>query len=405
MQRIAFVGLFGLTGALVLLQLSVQAAVPSTSLEPSTDRAGGCVAHYHPSADYFPGKARIRRATGFTLEYHKHYKVLTVLTPWPGARERFRYVLVHCGTPQPSGFDDAQRIEVPIATIAVLSPTHLPHLERLGELDRLVGISDRDLVYSARVRARIADASVKVVGRGANLNVESLLALAPDLVTAVGHDQPQYNAHPVLQRAGIHVAINSEYIEATPLGRAEWLKFTAAFFNKEADAEQVFDDLARRYEAYAAKARQIPVQHRPTVFGGTLFRDTWHVPGGESFVAQLIEDAGGVYLWAEDTHRAAVPLNFEMVLDRAAHAAYWFIGRSEWFTQAEMLAENERYASFKAFRSGNVYNSNARVNRQGANDFWETAILEPHMLLADLIKILHPDLLPDHQLRYYRRLE
>lgn len=405
MERTSFFGLIHVVAVLALFHPPAIAVAPGGLAISAADRTAGCVQDYDPSTDYFPHKARIRHATGFTLEYHKHYKVLTVWTPWPGAKEHFRYVLLQCGTPKPGGFDGVPVVEVPIATIAVLSPTHLPHLEQLGELNSLIGISDLELVYSARVRARIARGDVEAVGRGASLNIERLLALAPDLVTAVGHDQPQYNAHPVLQRAGVHVAINGEYIEQTPLGRAEWLKFTAAFYNKEAAAERFFDDLARRYRVYAARARKIPAQQKPTVFGGALFRDTWHVPGGESFVAELIRDAGGAYLWADDTHRGAVPLSFEMVLDRAANADYWLTGRLEWLSRADMLAENERYASFKAFQLGHVYNSNARVNGEGANDFWESAILEPHMILADLIGILHPQLAPEHRLQYYRRLE
>ena len=396
MGRRTFLGLVILASAL---------APASAHPEQPANRTEGCAERYDPHLDYFPKKARIRYATGFAIEYRSHYKVLTVLTPWPGAEEPFRYVLVQCGTPRPSGFGRAQLIEVPVHTMAALSLTHLPHLELLGEVDSLVALSDRDRVYSARIRERIAKGKVRAVGRGTTLNIETLLELAPDLVTAVGHDQPQYNAHPLLERAGVHVALNSEYLEQSPLGRAEWLKFTAAFFNKEGTAERIFDELAQQYEAYAAKAKPIWVRHRPTVFGGELFRDTWYIPGGKSFVAQLVRDAGGTYLWAEDTHRAAVPLDFEAVFDRAANADYWFTGRLEWFSRAAMLAENERYGSFKALRQGQVYNSNRRINGQGANDYWETGVMEPHLILADLIRILHPDWLPEHRLKYYRQLQ
>lgn len=405
MTRIGLLGLIGFVGVLLLVSLPVPADLPGTSLGPPTNQMKGCVERYHPKVDYFPKKARIRHATGFSIEYRKHYKILTVLRPWPDAEQQFRYVLVQCGTPRPSGFDGQQLIEVPISTITVLSPTHLPHLEQLREVSSLVGISDRDLVYSARIRDQLTTGEVKAVGRGATLNIEVVLELAPELVTAVGHDQPQYNAHPLLERAGVHVVINSEYMEDSALGRAEWLKFTAAFFNKEGIAERSFGEAERRYKAYAAMTERIPEEQRPTVFGGALFRDTWHVPGGGSFVAQLIHDAGGRYLWAEDTHRASVPLSFEVVYERAANADYWLTGRLGWLTRADMRAENKRYASFKAFRAGQVYNSNARVNGQGANDFWERGVVEPQTLLADLIKILHPNLLPEHRLRFFRWLE
>lgn len=398
-------GRVGLGVVLLVIGSSAHANPAGAATGASANRTHGCVERYDPAVDYFPQKASIRHATGFTLEYRKHYKLLTVRTPWPNARKPFRYVLVQCGTPRPAGYDDGQFIEVPVETIATLSTTHLTHLELLGELERLVAMNAPDHVYSARIQKQVLTGEVKAIGRGVALNIESVLELAPDLVTAVGHDQPQYNAHPVLERAGVHVAINSEYIEESALGRAEWLKFTAAFLNQEGRAERVFTETEKEYETYAAMTRLIPTAKRPTVFGGSLFRDTWHVPGGKSFVAHLIHDAGGRYLWAKDSHRASVPLSFEAVYERAANADYWVTGRLEWFTRADMSAENERYRAFKAFRKGQVYNANARVNARGANDFWEAGVVEPHMLLADLIKILHPDLLPEHRLRFYRWLE
>ncbi|MGF1616104.1 MAG: ABC transporter substrate-binding protein [Gammaproteobacteria bacterium] len=402
MMKLGFPRLLGLVGALAW-GLSSVPADPANG--PTGNRIEGCVEGYDPTVDYFPEKARIRHATGFDIEYRKHYKILTVLTPWPNAKEPFRYVLLQCGTPRSAGRDGARVIEVPIQTIATLSATHLSHLQLLDELASLVAMSDPEWVYSPRIREHIASTEVKAIGRGTSLNIETVLDLAPDLVTAVGHDQPQLNAHPVLERAGVQVVINSEYVEGSALGRAEWLKFTAAFFNKEEMAERRFAEMEKRYASYAAMTQPIPTEQRPTVLGGALFRDTWHGPGGDSYIARLVHDAGGRYLWAEDSHRASIPLSFEVVFDRAADADYWFTGRLEWFTRAGMLAENERYGRFKAFQLGQVYNSNARVNHQGANDFWETAVVEPHLLLADFIKILHPHLLPEHRLRYYRRLE
>ncbi len=405
MKRIGLSVLVGLVGVLVLIERSVQADSSFAPNQRTTNRIEGCVLRYDPKVDYFPEKVRIRHAMGFTIEYHKNYKVLTVLMPWPNADEQFHYVLVQCGTPRPAGFDNAQFIEVPIDTVAMLSPTHLPHLELLDEVASLVALSATDRVYSERIQEQITTGDVKAVGRGATLNIETVMELTPDLVTTAGLDQPQYNAHPVLDRAGVHVAINGDYMEESALGRAEWLKFTAAFFNKEGIAERIFGETEEQYEAYASTTHSIPPERRPTVLGGALYRDTWHVSGGRSYIARLIHDAGGRYLWAEDNHQASIPRSFEAVFERAAEADYWFTQRLEWFTRADMLAENERYGSFDAFKVGQVYNNNARVNRHGANDFWETGVIEPHILLADLIKVLHPGLLPAHQLRYYRRLE
>jgi iron complex transport system substrate-binding protein len=386
-----------------LLSLNPGHAGP-VAVAPTANLTAGCLDRYDPGIDYFPEKATLTHAQGFTLEYFQHYKVVMVTTPWPNAREAFRYLLVQCGAPVPEGFADAQVIQIPVRSVAVLSTTHLPHLERLDALDRLVAVSARDSVYSPTVREKIAADEIAEIGRGPSINLEMILDLGPDLVTAVGHDQPQYNTHPLLQRAGVNVAVNAEYVEPTLLGRSEWLKFTAAFLNRDGAAQREFAGMVERYEAYAAQVREIPAAQRPTVFGGFLHRDVWYVPGGDSYIARLVADAGGRYLWADDARQASIPLSFEAVFERAGDAEVWFTSGLDWFTRADLHAANERYGAFKAFLEGRVYNINARLNEHKANDYWENGIVEPEVILADVIRILHPDRLPEHRLKYYRRL-
>ncbi len=395
-HRAPWIGLILLLG---LLSFSGQAVVTAMASD-SPD----CVKNYDPDIDYFPQKATLSHAKGFTLDYFKHYKRLTVVSPWPNARQHFQYLLVLCGTPIPEGFTEAQIIRIPIRSIAILSSTHLPHLEILGANDRLVAVSAYKSVYSPDIRQQIDQGKISEVGRGANINIELILDLAPDLVTAVGHDQPQYNSHPTLQQAGVNVAINAEYVEPTLLGRSEWLKFTAAFLNQDGRAQQLFARMVSRYQAIAAQVRDLPAAQKPTVFGGFLHRDVWYAAGGDSYIAHLVADAGGKYLWADDTHRASIPLSYEVVYERAANADVWFTSGLDWFRRDDLLAANSRYGDFKAFRTGRVYNTNARLNAHKANDYWESGIIEPDVLLADVVSILHPERLPKHHLKYYRWL-
>jgi iron complex transport system substrate-binding protein len=393
---------FGLLCILILAGAALAEGQPVAP--PTANLTSGCLERYDPTTDYFPEKATLAYAKGFTLEYFKHYKVLTVTQPWPNAKERFRYVLVQCGAPVPDDYADAQIIRIPVRTIAMLSTTHLPHLEMLDALDRLVAVSFYENVYSPAVRRLIAAGKVAEVGRGPSVNLEAILDLRPDLVTAVGHDQPQYNTHPLLRDAGVNVAINAEYVEPTPLGRTEWLKFTAAFFNRDGLAEHRFAEIEARYQVLVARLRDPPVTQQPTVFGGFMHRDVWYVAGGDSYIARLVADAGGRYLWADDRHRASIPLSFETVYERAGAADVWFTSGLEWFSRADLRASNERYGAFAAFQVGRVYNFNARLNGDRANDYWETGVIEPDVVLADFIHILHPDRLPDHRLQYYRWL-
>ncbi len=369
---------------------------------PARNLTDGCVDTYVPGVDYFPEKVSLRYADGFTVEYFKNYKVVTVTRPWRNADTTFRYVLVQCGTPAPEGYEDALVIEIPVRRLVVLSTTHLPALVKLGLTDRLVGVGNFRYINTLEVRALIDAGLLTEVGSGAKVNVEKVVALNPELVMTFGVGNPERDAHPKLLEAGLKVAINAEYMEGTPLGRTEWLKFIALFFNAEENAERVFNGIARRYEAIRAQA--MTVDERPSVFAGYMYKGTWYMPGGRSYVAQFLQDAGANYLWADNASAGSIPLDFEVVFERAGDADVWInVGRVK--TLDELVQQDERYTQFKAFQAGQVYNNNKRLNRFGGNDYWESGLANPDIILADLIYIFHPDLLQEHDLVYYRRLE
>ena len=371
---------------------------------PAASRAD-CADAYDPAKDYFPHKAGLQYAESFAIEYFGSYKLVTVRTPWPGADEAVRYLLVQCGTPAPQGYDGVQRVTVPVRRLATLSTTQLPHLELLGALETLVAVGDMGMVSSPGVRRRFEAGEIAEIGYGPGVDLERVLELEAGLVMTSASARSRNNAHPVLRQAGIAAAINAEYTEPSLLGRSEWLKFTAAFLNAEALAEERFAAIAARYHRYAALVRDVPSERRPTVFGGSLWRDAWHVAGGRSYAAQLIAAAGGAYLWAEDDSRGSLPLDFEAVYERAQAADFWLTMRNEWRSLAGVQAADERYAAFAAFAGGRVYNANARLTARGGNDYWERGLVEPHVVLADLIRILHPERLPEHELQYYRKLD
>ncbi|MCS6839186.1 MAG: ABC transporter substrate-binding protein [Roseiflexus sp.] len=369
---------------------------------PTTNLTEGCVTEYDPEIDYFPEKVSLSDSVGWTIEYFNNYKVITVLNPWRDANVQFRYVLVQCGTPPPDDVGDALVIEVPVKSIVTMSTTHLPHLSELGLLDKLVGVDSFLYINNPEVRKMINAGKLVEIGSGGQVNVEKALDLQPDLLMTYGVGNPEFDAHPKLLEAGLKVVLNSEYMETSPLGRAEWIKFTGAFFNREAKATEVYDTIARRYKEMAAKARN--VAKKPTVFTGTPFRGTWYMPGGKSYVAQLLADAGAAYLWADDTSTGSQPLSFEQVFERARDAEFW-LNPGTWKRLADGKAEDERFTQFAAFQKGNVFNNNKRLNENGGNDYWESGVTNPHLVLADLIKIFHPELLPDHELYFYWKLE
>lgn len=375
--------------------------VPSPADQPAANLTEGCVEDYDPTVDYFPEKISIDYAEGWTIDYFNHYKVVTVTNPWRNAETTFEYVLVQCGTPVPEGFADAQVIEVPISTIATMSTTHLPHLTSLGLTDALVAIDNFQYVNTPEIIALIEAGKLVEIGSGAAVNVERVIDLNPDVVMTYGVGNPQNDAHPVLLEAGLKVVLNSEYMEPSPLGRAEWLKFTAVLFNYETAAQTVFADIVAQYDELVALAQR--AEQRPTVFANTPFQGTWYMPGGRSYPARLLADAGAMYLWADDETLGSQELSFEAVFDRAVNADFW-VNTGMWTSRADALAQDERFAKFAAFQNGRMYNNNARVNEHGGNDYWESGVTNPHLVLADLIAIFHPELLPEHELYFYQQL-
>ncbi len=384
------------------------ATVDVVSVEPvvttplSENLTRGCVETYDPALDYFPAKATLEYARAWQVEYHKHYKVVTLLTPWNEATETFQYVLVQCGTPPPVDYPNAQLFEVPIRTIVTMSSTQLPHLVKLNRVDSLVGHTDFANVNTPAVRTLIDAGRLVAVGSGPDVNIEVVLEVDPDLLMPFGLGTPEQDAHPKLLEAGLPVAINAEYMETTPLGRVEWIKYMALFFNEEAQANLAFAETADRYNAMAKVARNVAEQ--PTAFTGIPRGDTWYMTGGNSYFARFLADAGARHLWAETDSTGTVPLSFEAVYDQALDGQFWF-NTSSWTTLADAVAADARLANFAAYQAGHIYNNNARLNENGGNDYWESGLANPDVLLADLIKILHPELLPEHELVYYRRLQ
>ena len=353
------------------------------------------------AGNQFDRMARIRFAQGFSVEYQENYKIVTVHTPWPQAGRELRYILFQRGTPQPSGYGDALHLEIPAERIITLSTTYLPYLDMLGLTDRIIGHDDFKYVYTPSVREMIDEGRIREVGEGSRADVELIMAMAPDLIMTF-HTGNEQDAYPKLREAGLPVVINAEWNEHTPLAMAEWIKFIALFFNREAEAERIFSTIAEQYNELKRRAAGVP--DRPTVLIGAPFQGTWWMAGGKSFFASLIEDAGAVYLWNDNQDRGAIPLGFEAVYARGANADFW-INTGYWRRRIEALEEDPRFAEFAPYQAGTMYNNNRRLNGFGGNDFWESGRANPHLVLADLVAIFHPELVPDHEFVYYQKLD
>ncbi|MBE9064126.1 ABC transporter substrate-binding protein [cf. Phormidesmis sp. LEGE 11477] len=403
---LALVGLFLVVGCYV-----PRTAGPTTGPVPAnadlaediSAKPTVCAEAYDSTKDYFPDKVTTEYATGFSVDYHNHYKVVTVSDPWRGADRTFQYVLVQCGTPVPTGFVNAQIVEVPVKSVVALSTTQLPHLVILDRLETLVGVSQFETVNTPEVREKIERGEIQALSSGAALDVERLLLADPDLVMTFGTGDADSDSHERLIAAGLPVALVSEYREQTPLGRAEWLKFVALFFNQERRSQQYFSEMVTAYESM--KKLTADPSARPTVFSGFSYEGTWYMPGGNSYAAQLLADAGADYLWADIESNGSRPMDFEAVFERSQAADFWVNMSQDWQRKEDAIAADPRYGKLAALQNNKAYNNNAKLNQTGGNDYWESGLANPDVILADLIKIFHPERLPDHDLVYYQPLK
>lgn len=366
---------------------------------------GGCIgkepAGVEGQANLSGDSPWVRYAQGFNVSSVGNAKLVSVTYPFQGATAGYSYLLVPRGEDPPTHAPGTKIIYIPLDNIVCTSTTHIPLLDYLGETDRLVGFPTTDYISSEKMRSRIDAGEVTDLGVDKGLNMERLALLKPGAV--MGYTMSgDYGQFRKIESLGTPVVINAEYLERHPLGRAEWIKFMALFFNKEDLADSVFNVIEENYNATRAIAAN--AAYKPTVLSGIVYGDAWFLPGGQNYAAQLFRDAGYRYLWEDTESNGFIQLPFELVYSKAHNANLW-VGTGTFGNLAEIRAADHRYSGFDALQKKNVYNYDARQGARGGNEFLELGYLRPDLILMDLVKIAHPDLLPDHKLFFHRRLE
>lgn len=341
-------------------------------------------------------------ASGFTIRKYDNFKLLEVYNPWQGADGvKFQYLLYHSDSIPVNNFPEAIKIKIPIKRIICLSTTHIGFIAKLNELKSIVGISNKDLVYNKILREKIDKEQIVDVGYEQSLNHETMMQLHADLVMAYGVSSEITGVNNKLSELGIKTVFNAEYLEKTPLAKAEWIKFVAAFYDKDAMADSIFDSTVDEYNK--TKNLMSGLKYKPTILTGLPWKGTWYVPGSKSYAVKLIEDAGGSYLWNNNSHEAT-GLNIESVFEVAQGADIW-INPGASLSYEDIISSDERLKQFKAFQLKAIYNNNKRTNESGGNDYWESGIVNPQIILADLISIIHPENIEDYSPFYYQKLK
>lgn len=346
-------------------------------------------------------KNAVQYAKGLEIYNYEGYTVVKVSNPWPEAEKGFTYVLHKKDVAVPDSLKNYTQIQVPIKSIVVTSTTHIPSLEMLGVENTLLGFPNTDYVSSEKTRALIDAKKVKEIGTNQSLNTEVLIDLAPDVIVGFSIDNNN-KAYSNLEKNGQKIIYNGDWTEQTPLGKAEWLKFFGALYGMEKEADAKFNTIEKDYNDALALAKKTTV--KPTVFCGAIYQEQWYLPGGKSWASLFINDANATYLWADTPETGSLSLSFETVLEKAENADFW-IGPAQFTTLQQMIDDNPNYKFFKAYKNKNVYSFSSKKGKTGGILYYELAPNRPDLILKDLIKIMHPEVLPDYELFFFEKLK
>jgi len=343
----------------------------------------------------------IRYAKGFEIYKHEGFSIVKVSNPWPEANKTFTYVLHKKGVSLPDSLKNYTSLQVPIKSVVVTSTTHIPSLEMLGVENTLLGFPDTNLISSEKTRKLIDAGKVKEVGANQSLNTERLIDLDPEALVGYssGSDTKTYDN---LQKNGLKVFFNGDWMEESPLGKAEWIKFFGALYGLDEKADQLFSEVETAYKEATELAKKATT--KPTVLSGAIYKEQWYMPRGNSWAATFLKDANAAYLWADSEGTGSLALSFETVIEKAENVDFW-IGPAQFTTFKEMIESNPNYAHFKAFKDKNIYSFSSKKGKTGGILYYELASNRPDLILKDLIKILHPELLPEYELSIFEKLK
>ncbi|MEQ3656996.1 MAG: ABC transporter substrate-binding protein [Dokdonia sp.] len=348
----------------------------------------------------------VQYASGFDIQSFEDHSLLVVSSAFPGSNTSYSYVIVDSTLSRKRKSELKKQynqapIVAPVSSLVVTSTTHIPSLEMLGELDALVGFPNLDYISSAAARKKIDADEILELGHNEALNTEVTIALNPDIVVGFGVEGQNKSLNS-LEKAGIPVLYNGDWVETSPLGKAEWLKFFGVLFQKEALADSLFTQIAQEYEKVKKQAKAIT--NRPTVLSGAMYKDVWYLPHGNSWPAKLIADAGGNYLWANSEGSGSIALSVEVVLDKAQNADYW-VAPGQYQSYSRLREDHSLYEQFDAFQNKKIVTFASKKGANGGVLYYELAPNRPDLVLKDMVYYLHPELLPEYTPYFFTPLE
>jgi len=341
----------------------------------------------------------VKYASHLELKKNKVYTLIKVIEPWAKAG-KYQFVATKNPEKIPDSLKKYPIIKIPIKKMVVTSTTHLPHIALLNEEDKIVGFPNTKYISSEIFRNRITDHKLKEIGNGAGLNIEKTLLLKPELIVAFssGTDQKQYD---VFNKNGIPVIFNADWMESNPLGRAEWIKLFGVLFDKEKKGDSIFNEIENNYNRIKSKINK--KKEKVLVFQGGFFGDKWFLPGGKSYAAQLIKDAGGKYQLENDNHSGSLPYNFENVLLKLPQADVW-LNPGSILSKSSLAEQIPLVSNMKVYKKDKIYTYALAKGKNGGLIYFEDSPAHPDWVLADLYHIFYPEETPDYKFHYYSLL-
>ena len=345
----------------------------------------------------------ISHAEGFQITNFGDYKVLKISDPWPKAEKSYSYALIPKENAARITLDrDAYDaiILTPVERAVVTSTTHIPALELLNVEQSIVGFPETDYISSKKTRQLIDSGQIRELGKNEEINTEVLLELRPQVLIAFGVDGSNRTME-TISKAHIPVIYNGDWVEKSPLAKAEWIKFFGALYDKSDEADAIFNNIESDY--LQAKSLAADISYRPTVLCGAMYKDVWYLPNGTSPEAQFLKDANVNYLWSDTKDAGSLALSFEAVFDKAKNADLW-LSPSYYASYSDLEQSNIHYTKFDAFQKKKIFTFSNTTGATGGVIYYELGTTRPDLVLKDMIKICHPGLLDEYELTFFKPL-
>lgn len=347
--------------------------------------------------DYTPygGDTLTCHAQLLTIVEHPKFTIVDIADPWHEAKRLQRYILVNRNNPMPEKYPKGVVVKVPLQSSVIYSSVHADVAVEIGAAQAITGIADAQYHKTPEIVSAMDNGKIIDVGASMSPSVERIVEMSPEAIFASPYQNAGYG---VIEKLGIPIIECADYMEANPLGRAEWIKLFGVLYGKQKVANEIFDNVCDNYNTLVGLT--VNIKDRPMVISEMMTNGVWFVPGGRSYMAQLFQDAGADYPWRDDTSNGSLQLTFEAVYDKAHDADYWLIKTfGNDLTLDRLKADYSLHAEMKAFNRGGVYSCNTATTT-----LFEDFPFHPDLLLQEYINIFHPNLLPDGKLRYFKNI-